>query len=263
MKNLLTVSYAILGILLFICVLVFLCNTPSTEWVSSFSGNLISELLGILLTVFLIDKVIEKNQENERKKYKEVAFRQLRGAIYKHLMLLANIFKASALTLPEKRKFENVREFFDDKFIEQIAYLDFSALAPVTPDRQWIDYLSEEFLNFKNSLGKTVEKYSMYLDSESLDLMEEVINSSSMAFILQIPNAYALIKREGNQIRPDFFGQSTVGDTTFRNYINLFVDLVEVHNRYCAEDKKIFIEDYIWRDNIAPKLGDSRYINSR
>lgn len=44
-----------------------------------------------------------------------------------------------------------------------------------------------------------------------------------------------------------------------REYINLFVQLVEKYNQYAIDDqRKIDMKDIIWQNNVSPKFGSAR-----
>ncbi len=99
MKNFLRNSYISLILLAFFLLLLYLKNPGTTHWLQDFTLNLMTEIIGILLVVILIDRVININQENERKKLQEIAFQQLRIPLLHHFTLLFNIFKSSVLEI--------------------------------------------------------------------------------------------------------------------------------------------------------------------
>ncbi len=218
------------------------------------SLNLGTEILGILLTVALIDRVIRSNEKAERERYRAIAIKQLRIPLLHHLDVLLNIFKASIQSPPEK-SYANVSELFDDDYFSQIGLLDFAKQAPVMGGIQWFEYLSYEFSKFKDGLGRTIEKYAPYLDSDSIDLMEQILNSSFLAYILQVPAIRATdqnvgFKRAYNML---FGVQEMVVE-----YTDLFSQLVETYNRCAAEDKRLLVHDYFWSNNTAPLIGSGR-----
>ncbi|HEY9667073.1 MAG TPA: hypothetical protein V6C91_09720, partial [Coleofasciculaceae cyanobacterium] len=147
-----------------------------------------SEILGIFLVIFSVDRVIENEQIKERNKLESVAFLQLRRPLTCHFYLLFNMFKASITTKPDE-DYENLSSLFDDVFFEQLALLDFSKPSPVfaSIEATWSDYLATECAQFKEALNRTVEKYGLFLQPELIDLIEEIINSPFMWLVFQLP----------------------------------------------------------------------------
>lgn len=96
----------------------------------------------------------------------------------RHFYLLFNIFKAAVPEKPDK-EYQSVADLFDELYFNQLAFLDFSPPAPVftSLDATWSEYLSKECAQFKDSIDRTTEKYCLVLQRETIDLMEEIINS--------------------------------------------------------------------------------------
>src|SRR4030067_744155 len=100
MKNLLNRSYALLIAIALVFVYAYY-KFKTIDIVRDFTPNLLSEIGGILLTVFLIDRVIRKYQDVETNKYKAIALRQLRAPLNRIYHLFGQMYKASTLALPE------------------------------------------------------------------------------------------------------------------------------------------------------------------
>lgn len=261
MKKFLWVSYSILFILLIICFVVYFTNPFGINWLKEFSLNLATQVIGILLVVFLIDRVISINQENERKKRQVIALQQLQIPLRRHFILLFNIFKSSIQVKPDKN-YKHVSDLFDDTYFVQIAFFDFSKPAPVIPLDAWFNYLSRECSQFREALNRTIEKYSLYVESDIIDLMEETINSSFISFIIQAPAIQApaireVDTREGVIREYNLFGGQGTCDLV-KEYTSLFSKLIESYNQNVPDEKRIKMTDDLWRNDVAPKIGSSR-----
>lgn len=130
MRSSLKIPYLLLLILLIGCFLIYFSIHSASSWIKSFSLGMASEIIGIFLVVFSIDRVIEAEQIEERKKLERVAFLQLRRPLIRHFYLFFNMFKAAIIEQPDKA-YQNFSDLFDDRFFEQLAFLDFSKPAPV------------------------------------------------------------------------------------------------------------------------------------
>lgn len=255
MKRVLTLSYLGL-IILFLAFVACSIRTPN-EWWSGFFSNLGSEIFGILLTIFVVDRVIEANRAREIKQYRTVALQQLRLPLIHHLTVLINMIKASTTTVPANPSRE-VRDLFDDQYFDEIKFLDFSKESPVYGQSDWFVYLSQEFTRFKDALERTVEKYSLYLDPQSLNLIEQIINSHAMAFIIQSPGIRNVDQKEGYRRHYNLFEGDGFTDL-IREYGDLFATLVEAYNKHAPSDGHLAVNEHDWSNNISPKIGSARF----
>lgn len=256
MKKFLRNSYIILLSLIIILILLYFINPYDTSWLHDFSLNLTTEIMGILLVVLLIDRVISINQENERQRCQKIAFQQLRIPLLNNFILLFNIFKSSVQVKPDKN-YINVSDLFDDLYFDQITFFDFSKPAPVAPSTNWFNYLSKDCSEFKENINRTVDKYSFCLEPDVIDLMEEIINSSFISFILQAPSIPEIDRREGYIRRYNFFeGQGMVDLVT--KYTNSLTKLIDYYNKCAPNEKKILMTDDLWRNDVSPQIGSSR-----
>lgn len=259
MSKFLRNSYYLLLTLIIILIIIYFKNPYATNWLRDFSLNLMTEIIGILLVVILIDRAINIKNENERKKRQEIAFRQLRIPLLNHFTLLFNIFKSSIQEKPDK-DYKNVSDLFDDIFFYQITFFDFSKPAPVIPETNWFNYLSQKCLEFKDDLNRTVDKYSFYLEPETVDLMEEIINSPFISFIPQVRRIPELDIRNGYKREYNLFGGEGMIDL-IKEYARLFTKLIDCYNLNVLDEKQIIMTDVLWRNDTSPKIGSSRLQN--
>lgn len=221
------------------------------------SLNIVAEVIGILLTVFLIDAVIKKKDTNERKKRESIAFQQLKYPIERHLRLLFDMYKSSITVRPNK-SYDKVSYLFDEAYYSEIIFLDFSKRAPIAFETTWFIHLSIETEKFKKAIEKTLDKYSFYMESDVIDLMEKILDSSFIRFIITAPSIYELDLIDGDQNNYNLFAWFNVIEDV-RNYTRLILELVEHYNSKVSNDKKINdIINKFWDDDIAPYLGDAR-----
>lgn len=256
MNKFLRNSYILLTLLALILLVLYYFNPGNTNWLQDFTLNLTTEIIGILLVVILIDRAIHIDKEREKRKVQEIAFRQLRIPLLHHFTLLFNIFKSSVQEKPDKNYVE-ASDLFDALYFNQIAFFDFSKPAPVTPPTDWFNHLSQESAKFKNDLNRTVEKYSLYLEPDVIDSLEEIINSSFIWFIIRAPGIIKFDKKSGITQQYNLFGGQGSYDLV-EEYTTLFTKLITYYNQNVPEEKKIIMTDDLWGNGVLPKIGSSR-----
>lgn len=228
-------------------------------WLEELSINLIAEVTGILLVLFSVNKTVRENREKEKSKFKEIAFRQLKFTLKKQIYLFFEMLKASTLQKPDK-VYQKLEDLFDDIYFQEVQHLDLLTSAPILSPAgepmDWLDYLVYESLNLRSALDQVVDRYAFYLESEVVDLMEEMTDASFIRFLTSLWEA----KRSN--------GLTSKGDLLFacedmfREYANSLVKLVKFYNENVTSDRQIIIDEQQWREwwnhQGRPKLGDSR-----
>jgi hypothetical protein len=250
--------YVVLPILLGCCFFVYFFSSGQYPWLKSFSLDIASEITGILIVVFSIDRVIAIDQENQRRKLEAVAFLQLRRPLRRHFYLFFNMFKAAIAEKPDKN-YQTVVDLFDHTFFEELAFLDFSKPAPVLGaiEADWSDYLLRECSQFKDSLNRTMEKYCLFLQPELIELMEEVINSPFLWIVFNAPVIRQFSAKNNTSNSYNLLARQEIRDL-LKEYIQLITALLEQYNQRVSEDKQIKISDELWAKEVLPKIGSGR-----
>lgn len=260
-------SYSILFLILFLAILLssacingyWIEPNICDLWLQDFLINLVAEVLGILLVVFSITRTVQQNREREKKKFREIAFRQLRFVLRKQVSLLFEMYKASCRERPET-DYESLPDLFTDRYYEDVQNLDLFKMSPVlTPQGKkmdWLDYLSYECSNLRNALGRVVDRYSFNLDSNVVDALEEV---SDAAFIRFISSVWEAKKLNGINSRGDLLSEC---DRLLREYTASLLKLIALYNDSVPGDRQIVLDRSQWNDwwnhNGRPQIGDSR-----
>ena len=249
--KILILGILIFALLLFVSVYVYFYDRSS--FLSEISLSVAANIIVLILVIFLIEKIKEISQKHEQRKWEKIALKQLKSPLVHHLGLLFKIFKASIQTNPG-RTCTDIFEFFNEN-IEHLKYFDFSKPAPVFPERNWSEYLSGEFSKFKEALSRTIFKYALFLEPEMVELIEKIMDSSFMHFILQLPAALQfsrVYKNPSYNLLHSFLELEKV-----KKYLYLLKELIEKYDQLSIEEK-ISIPKFFWRDNVSPEWGNSR-----
>jgi hypothetical protein len=258
MKAALKTPYIVLICLLGGCFLSHYVIPAQFAWLKGFFLDMASEIVGILLVVFSIDRVIAIEQAKEKRQLETVACSQLRRPLLRHFYLLFNLFKASISQKPDK-DYQQVSDLFDETYYQEIAYLDFAQSAPVIAlsEARWIDYLTQECKQFQESLHRTTEKYALFLPPDILDLVEEMINDPFIWLVLQSQTIRQLGNRELDSKPYPFLARREVREL-LREYLQKFLQLLTYYNEHVPEEKQILLADDLWNNEVPPKIGSAR-----
>jgi acyl-CoA-binding protein len=260
-------TYIILFTLLTICLTIGFFFNSSTQWLQELPLDLAAEIIGILLVVFSIDSVLDAEQEKERERREAVAFQQLHRPLNRHFLLLFSLFKAAAAGKPE-REYQDMTDFFDDFYYQQIAFLDFSKKVSIAKfgETTWSSYISWECWQLHETLNRTVEKYALVLQPDTIDLIEELNNSPFIWLTLQSARMYQIETRLPNHNQTNepllleklnSLGHKEIYELV-KEHITLFLSLIELYNENVAPSDRLRWQSELWLEASTPPLGSGR-----
>jgi hypothetical protein len=231
----------------------------SSEWLKDVYLNVGTEILGIILTFFLIDNGIQVRELNEKKRIVKIVFNQLRIPLRKHLSMLIGMYRASLENIPNKPPL-TLKELFGKNYVVELAYLDFSKLAPLIVNGQritWFEYFHIQIDEFNSALSNTITKYAPFLDSDTIELIESLNNSSLLKFLSQ-SRVIFLGDKANNYIRDyDLLSDKNCEDL-INQHTALVQELTTLINQNSPNDKQITLSLNDWRTDVAPIFGSAR-----
>lgn len=236
------------------------------EDIAGMGGNLAAEIFGILITVFIVDRIISKRNEEDRQRKQALAIRELKKPLTNHLSVLSNMYVASVSLKPETLP-RTLEALFDASYFLEVANLDLTKPAPISytgkeKRANWFEYIACECRRDLVLIDRVLSKYAIFLDEKFIDSVEVFRNaplfSFSEAFELY-PNI-GTEKQEYPKNNVTFFGD--IGDVVLKPHCTKFVALLSAYNQYVSETEKIGVNEDIWLDNIAPGVGSSRSVSS-
>ena len=138
-------------------------------------------MLGVAITVFIIDSLIQKREE----------YRNLPKnlAAYKDICLYSNRYTNFWLTafresVPEEDP-ETIEQFFSVEGMTKILqYLDIDSQPNVTPPRKWSEWIISNVQEFKENGNKILNRYSDSLDPEIFGHIHQLTESRFNFFLL-------------------------------------------------------------------------------
>jgi hypothetical protein len=256
--------------MVFFAVYVIFSAVLSEGWRALFL-NLGTEIVGILLTVVLIDSVVRRMEAFNQEQYRRIALQQLRIPLTNHLQLLSDMYKASVERKPD-REISSLGDLFSEDYFEEITY--FNAMGPspsapladpssvasgnMPPPIPWYQYLSTEVTQFKEDVERVVDKYAMHLDPETLDLWEQLAKSPLVFTVDHLPMSVKTAQMMGHQgAQNPFMAEEDV--PWVRKHTDVFSRIVDIYNKEAPDDRKVLVRNNrIWSDSFAPAVGSAR-----
>jgi hypothetical protein len=168
------------------------------------------------------------------------------------------MFKAS-IEIPPSKNYVTIDDLFDDLYYYEVRFLDLESTAPIMRpiDIDWIDYIYEEFTNFKESLNRLVVKYGQFIEVETIDTIERLIGSGFINYMLKLKDL-RLIDKSRNWERRPYSISAMIEYGILKQHIDLYLELVKEYNNVVDESHSIKLPSKLWNNNTAPREGSGR-----
>jgi hypothetical protein len=192
--------------------------------------NLFVTIIGIFVTVFLIDRVIRKDAERKRRRILRTAFKRI--PIEKQFSLFMTIGWATA----PKGVVTTYPDLYDEKYCDYLKKLDFSAKGPGRwnngRDMNWGEYITLICTEFRDAINTTVGNYMLYLEPDEIELFQSFLSSVFMDFsVTGIP-----LLLTSNMKLTNYHLFDVNGYNGTKEYLDLLKQLVGIFNIYCSPE---------------------------
>jgi hypothetical protein len=256
MQSLRLSLFILSGVFVALVVLYLTAFIERVDWLREISLNLATEVAGILVTVWLVDSVMRKRDENNRRRLCRAAFLQFRLPLARHLALMQAMFKAAIPNPPEHLP-TTFDELFGPEYYVQLGFLDLAKPAPVASRIEWVDYLAQECLHFQKAAATTTDRYIAFLDPEVVEVFEQVLDSSFLSMTIQFPAVRNFDKVKNITNRQYNLWGSLGVQEPLRGHVSLLKKIVELSDAH-LQDKKLQLDAQGWSNQIAPAFGSAR-----
>ena len=168
-------------LLLLVCLLAVFAAGSLALWLlgserwSALGLNLFTDTLGIAITVFLIDKLIQAREQARTLPQRLVAFEDVRLLTIRRVGFWYQAYMAAVPgTLPT-----HVRDLLSPEAIGRIrAHLDMDSEPNVVPPRTWWSYLPQETVSFQRAAERILERHSTTLDPIAFQAVYTALHAS-------------------------------------------------------------------------------------
>jgi hypothetical protein len=226
-NNTLKRSYVVLFVGL---IMSFYGALNSNGLIRDISINLFVTIIGIFVTVFLIDRVIGEDAERKRRRILRTAFKRI--PIEKQFSLFMTIGRATA----PKGVITSYSDLYDEKYYDYLKNLDFSAEGPGRwnngRDMNWGEYTTLICTEFRNAINTTMGNYMLYLEPDEIELFQSILSSNFMNF--SVTGIDLLLTSNMKLANYHLFDVNGYNGT--KKYLDLLKQLVGTFNIYCSPE---------------------------
>jgi len=148
-----------------------------------FGLNFFTEMLGVVVTVFIVDRIIKKREETKNIPIKLAIYEDVRLYASRYIKFWTDTYRQS---VPEEDP-ETIEDFFSANGMTKILnnlYMD--AEPNVIPSRKWWDWVTQNAKEFKDTGDKIIDRHSSNLEPMVFGYVHQLAESDFNNFLLQI-----------------------------------------------------------------------------
>lgn len=218
----------------------------------SLLANITTEIIGITISAFLVDRIYNYIASKNEELYKNIALRTCRLPIYYYCALWFDIYEPVyknrekiTITYPDLESF-----FKSDEFYEKITEFDFNDT--YLAGKKYAQHYFEEIEYVKNSFQNILIKYASKLSLDNIELLEHFGGRAylftafiSMKFSSET-NIYQYIG-ENTKIPLDSFNNNfkDIEKHNLDKHFDEFIELIAQHNEAVKnKNEKVTINDF-------------------
>ena len=192
------------------------------EFLKDYSSGIITELIGIGFTVFIIDTIISYIGKKQEELYRALALKNSKMPIYTYCSIWISIYKSNANN-KSIADFSNTKDFFlSDEFYDAITSYDFNQL--IAPNKSQGTYYNDTVLKISDKFQNILAKYASKLSIKDLKLIEH-FGGSAYFYKIFVVNKFLTEVNYSTSIT-NATGVTTQTTIT-RPFINSFRDLTK------------------------------------
>lgn len=221
-------------------------------------------LIAGVVIIFLYNRVQDNIREQELIKRRRIALRLLRQPLYRLLGALAAMHKATdkhydmPVDIP-------IHDLFDENYFKNAIHLDFGKLLypqyPTLNHFTWFRSFSERVDRLTSVADKVIWKYSDYLETDMVDLLEKLNDSFFAEWAKGLPNSFKRYDEIGLKI-PGYYPGRMDGAVpeAFQEFVGNFLTVINNYNCWVDTDKKIKFNSKIASVDLGSALLDQEQL---
>lgn len=206
---------------------------------NNYLPNIISETIGIGITVFIIERVYNYINTKNEKLYRKLALKTCKMPIYTYCANWFFIFEQdNKKCIDFLEKYDSLESFFmSDEFYEKIILFDFNGFITKdkTKDKTYAKYYDENMIDIKDRFQSILAKYASKLSYKDLNLLEHFGGSAYIYSVFACNKFISEVKfthHYDNKVEEVLPFNNCFKDVRKENFSKHFQKLIELINEY-------------------------------
>lgn len=157
----------------------------ASEKTEDFGLNFFTEMLGVAVTVFIVDRLIQNREEKRNTPQKLAAYEDVRLYTSRYISFWTEAYRQS---VPDPDPV-TIEDFFSENGMSKILdHLYMDSEPNVTPPHKWWDWIFHNAKEFKDNGDKILDRHSNNLDPIAIGFIHQLTESSFNSLLLMTPS---------------------------------------------------------------------------
>ncbi len=199
-------------------------------WREALLANICAGFLLAYVVVVFVDSALEEERVKERAKVRAIALSLLQRPVNRQLGLLAHWYKVAS-NKPFEQLPSSYEDLFAEDFYQTLRCIDLYAKAPALPTQNWLTYSHREFDRFRRDVQSVLDRYAVFLESDTIELLERLADSSLVSMVVMLSESDHTVRalQQAHGIQTDHLALFAEGDlSVVRAHVDSVLDLVDL-----------------------------------
>lgn len=161
-----------------------------TDSLSDFGLNFATEIIGVFITVYIVDYLLNSREKARLAPMKVIVFQEISILFNRHLGMYLELYSESVKEAPPT----TTKEFIEkDCIYKALLYSNVDGKPRISPQQTMTQYLASKAVDFETRAEKILDKYSNYMSPNIANLLHQLyVESPSISIMKILPNVVQL-----------------------------------------------------------------------
>ncbi|MHB1107387.1 MAG: hypothetical protein ACYCZ2_13600 [Lutibacter sp.] len=157
-----------------------------TDSLSDFGLNFATEIIGVLITVYIVDYLLKSREEARLTPMRVIVYQEISVLTNRFMGLLFELYSESVKENPP----ETVHGFIEENCIyKALLYSSIDGEPRISPPTTMSQYLSSKAIDFEDRAQKILDKYSNFMSPKIANILHKTFVESIFVTIMKsLPN---------------------------------------------------------------------------
>jgi len=208
---------------------------------TDYYANIITEIIGIALTVFIIDRVYYFLSKRSEKIHRDISLRNCKMPIYFYCCIWFTIYEPNQLVRKSKlQKYQDLEKFFmSDDFYNSVCSFNFAKL--ISSNKTYAQFYAEKLNQAEENFQNILAKYASKLTLEDIRRLEFFGGGSYLTKVfisMDLCRTDRKSSQDNSNIDTPMNYFSMVSKNNFQKHFNKLLELISDFNAVSNSDEQ-------------------------
>ena len=248
------VKVLVLLVTLVIVLIMLFLFTSGNKYVDAFLPNLITEFIGALVIIFVIDWLLNIEKHRANKKYAARVEKRIAAYIQRIQHTFGEMIK-SVVSVQDLDGVTTYEQLFSEDNVKQLRYFDYKKSPPELSYSSWVEYVSEVLRTSEDGCGQVINSFFTLLDPDLVGAIDKFFSDPTYVFTKNANKIIPLTEEHSPRIK-GFIAYLIPP----KNLMDTFRSLLDVTRRLQTLNPEVsfHLDPNLLHPSVAPAPGSCR-----